>query len=126
LPFEFENEYFYTYIFALYKKFYLCKILNDFKISSKVAEVKEKFLNFTNDLWIHEITNNDNGILIYKEISKNLELDNIYEKAKRQYDLVYKDFKIRKNEAVNKLVLALLIISLTINIINFIAIFKLK
>lgn len=126
MPFEYENEYFYTYIFELYKKFYLCKVLNEFKIKSKAPDVKEKFLNFTNEIWIHEITNNDNGILIYKEIEENLELEKIYEKAKRQYDLVYKDFRVRKNEKANKLVLALLLISITINIINFIVLFKLK
>ncbi|MCI9365576.1 MAG: hypothetical protein HFJ54_02970 [Clostridia bacterium] len=126
LPFEFENEYFYTYIFKLYEKFYLYKILDEFKASIKVPKVKEKLLNFTNDIWVHEITNSDNGILMYKEISESLELNKIYEKAKRQYDLVYKDFRVRKNEIANKVIFTILIISLAINIINFVALIRLK
>ena len=42
LPFDFENEYFYTYIFALYQKFYLSKLLSEFKNAKRVTEVKEK------------------------------------------------------------------------------------
>ncbi len=126
LPFEFENEYLYTYIFALYKKLYLTKLLNEFKNIKKVVDVKEEFIKFTNDIWIHEITNNDNGILIYKEIEKILELDKIYETTKRQYDITYKDFKIKDNEKVNRIVLILLVISLITNIINFIILAKLK
>jgi len=126
LPFEFENEYLYTYIFALYKKYYLTKLLKEFKNIKKATEIKEKFVNFTNDIWIHEITNNDNGILIYKEIAEVLDLEDIYEKAKRQYDIAYKDFRVRDNEKVNKVILFLLIISLIINVVNFIVLFRLK
>ncbi len=126
LPFEFENEYFYTYIFALYEKFYLKLLLSEFKYKKKAIETKEKFINFTNDIWIHEITNNDNGILIYKEMKEVLNLEDIYEKTKRQYDLAYKDFRVRDNEKLNKIILVLLLISLLINIVNFIAIFKTK
>lgn len=126
LPFEFENEYFYTYIFALYKKLYLMKLLSEFKNLKKAKEIKERFINFTNDIWIHEITNDDNGILIYKELVKVLELGEIYEKAKRQYDIAYKDFRVRDNEKVNKVILVLLIISLIMNVINFIVLARLK
>lgn len=126
LPFEFENEYLYTYIFTLYKKFYLMKLLREFKNNKKLAEIKEKFINFTNDIWIHEITNNDNGILIYKEAAEVLGLNDIYEKAKRQYDIVYKDFRVRDNEKVNRIILFLLIISLITNVVNFIILSKLR
>lgn len=126
LPFDFENEYFYTYIFALYQKFYLSKLLSEFKNAKRVTEVKEKFIKFTNDIWIHEITNNDNGILIYKEAFEVLELKNIYEKVKRQYDIAYKDSNVRHNEKLNKVILCLLIISLIVNIINFIALYRLS
>lgn len=126
LPFEFENEYFYTYIFALYEKFYIKLLLNEFKYKKKAVETKKRFINFTNDIWIHEITNNDNGILIYKEMKEVLDLEELYEKTKKQYDLAYKDFRVRDNERVNRIILVLLIISLIINIINFIAVFKTK
>ena len=126
LPFEFENEYLYTYIFVLYKKYYLNLLLNEFKNTRKASQIKEKFIDFTNDIWIHEITNNDNGILIYKDSEEVLELNELYEKAKVQYDVAYKDFRIRDNEKINKVVLILFMISLAMNVINFIAIAKLK
>ena len=55
-----------------------------------------------------------------------LDIEETYEKTKRQYDLTYKDFRVKDNEKVNKIILVLLLISLLINIINFIAIFKIK
>lgn len=124
LPQEYENEFFYTYIFALYKKFYLCKLLGDFENVKKASEIKTKFVNFTNEIWVHEITNNDNGNLIYKDIEEIIELDKIYEKTKRQYDLVYKDYRVRDNEKINKIILLMLVISLTVNIVNFIILWK--
>lgn len=126
LPFEYENEYFYTYIFALYQKFYLNKLLNDFKNTKEIERNKEEFIKFTNDIWIHEITNNDNGNLMYKEILKGLELDEIYEKVKRQYDIAYKNSKVKNNEKLNKVILFMLIVSLIVNVINFIILYKLR
>ena len=119
LPNNFEGEYFYTYVFELYKKFYLSKLLEEFKNSKKAEVTKEKFLEFTNEIWIHEITNNDDGILMHEDLAEVLELDNIYEKVKRQYDIAYKDYRVKNNEKLNKIILILLIISATANVINF-------
>lgn len=126
LPFQFENEYFYTYIFSLYKKLYIKKLISEFQSKKKAVHTKEKFINFTNDIWIHEITNDDNGILIYKELEKVLDLSETYEKAKRHYDLLYKDFRVKDNEKFNKIILILLIISVIGNIINFYILYKLR
>jgi len=67
LPFEFENEYLYAYIFTLYEKFYFSKLLFDFKKNTKYSKAAKDFIEFTNDVWVHELTNNDNGTLIYND-----------------------------------------------------------
>lgn len=121
---KFENEYFYTYIFALYNKYYLNKILNEFKNTRKAETVKTEFLDFTNDIWIHEMTNNDDGILMYKDLTEVLELESTYEKVKRQYDIAYKDYKVNNNEILNKIILVLLVISGFANIVNFIILYN--
>lgn len=126
LPYEFENEYFYAYIFTLHKKFYLNKLLSDFKNTKKAQKIKKEFIDFTNDIWIHEITNNDNGILIYKDCMEVLDIEASYEKVKRQYDIAYKDFRLKNNEKLNKVVVILLIISGIANIINFIILSRVR
>ncbi|MCI8519039.1 MAG: hypothetical protein HFJ51_02800 [Clostridia bacterium] len=126
LPFEFENEYLYTYIFTLYQKFYFAKLLNDFKSRIKGTRAAKRFIDFTNDIWVHEITNNDNGGLIFKAAKEALELGAIYEKVKEQYDVVYKGFKMKDSDMLNKLILVLLAASVITNIVNFINLYKLK
>ena len=126
LPFEFENEYFYTYIFSLYEKFYFSKLLNDFKTPIKQIKAAKKFVEFTNDLWVHEITNSDNGSLIFKASKEALDLKAIYETAKEQYDVAYKSLKIKNSDMLNKIILVLLAISIVTNIVNFINLYKLK
>lgn len=126
LPFEFENEIFYTYIFALYEKFYLAKITNNFGKHIKILKATKEFVKFTNELWVHEITNNDYGSIIFENAKEVLELEKIYEKAKEQYDVAYKNFKMKNNDMLNKLILMLLAISIITNIVNFVNLYKLK
>lgn len=123
LPYEFENEYFYTYIFTLYEKFYLSKLLNDFKRLNGTKAAKE-FVEFTNKIWIHELTNDDNGTLIFNYAKEALELERIYSIVKEQYDVAYKNIKIRDNDVLNKAILILLAISIVTNIINFINLYN--
>ena len=126
LPFEFENEYFYTYIFTLYQKFYLAKLLNDFKNAKTQMKSKKEFVKFTNDIWVHELTNNDNGILMYEGTKDVLNLNKLYEKTKEQYDVTYKNLKMRNSDALNKVILVLLAASIVTNIVNFINLYKLR
>ena len=126
LPFEFENEYFYTYIFALYQKFYFSKLLNDFKNAKTQMKAKKKFVKFTKDIWVHELTNSDNGILIYEGIKDVLNLNKMYEKTKEQYDVTFKNLKMKNSDALNKIILILLAASIVTNIVNFINLYKLR
>lgn len=125
LPYEFENKYFYTYIFTLYEKFYLKKLLNDFK-GLKRSKAAKEFVVFTNDVWIHELTNDDNGTQIFNYTKEALELQEIYGKVKEQYDVTYKSSKMKESDILNKIVLVLLAISIITNIINFINLHNLR
>lgn len=119
LPFEFENEYFYTYIFALYEKFYMAKLLAEFgSIKSQMRATKE-FVKFTNDTWIHDVTNNEIGSIIFDKVKGSLSLGKVYERTKEQYDVAYKAFKMRNSDWLNKIILVLLAASIITNIINF-------
>ena len=126
LPFEFENEYLYTYIFALYEKIYLSKIINSFGKNLKNSKASKEFFEFTDKLWVHLVTGNDNGTLVFSEMKNALELDKIYETAKAQYDISYKNFKMKNGEIINKVILLLLAASIVTNIINFVNLFRLK
>lgn len=126
LPYEFENEYFYNYILALYQKFYFSKILCDFKAYTKYSKSAIKFVEFTNDVWVHECTNNDNGILLYKEAKEVLNLKEKYKNVKEQYDIIFKGFKMKNSDILNKVIFILLAISIITNIFNFINLYKLK
>ena len=126
LPFEFENEYLYNYIFALYEKFYFAKLLRDFSIRFKETRAMKKFVKFTNEIWVHESTNNDNGILIFKDTKEVLDLEAVYQKVKEQYDVAYKGFKVKNNELLNRVVLVLLVASIITKKVNFINLYRLK
>lgn len=126
LPFEFENEYFYTYIFALYEKFYFAKLLDDFKSIRKHSKAAKRFVEFTNDIWVHELTNNDNGTLIFDHTKSVLDLNGRYEMVKEQYDVVYKNFKMKNSDMLNKIILVLLAASILTNIVNFLNLHNLK
>ena len=123
LPYKFENQYFYTYIIELYKKIYLRKIGLEYK-KEKSINARKKFINFSKNIWIQEITSEDEGNNLTKSLRKALELDCDYKQIKSKYDLMYKESELEKNEKINKLILVVLVISLILNIINFYILLK--
>lgn len=125
LPFKYENEYLYTYIFCLYQKMYLKKILEESKKNRK-RNLRKEFINFTKKIWIQEITGDDNGSEIYKMWKEELETEKLFEEAKNKFDILYKEANLEKNSRVNKIILGALIVSLVMNIINFIILFNLE
>jgi len=125
LPFKYENEYLYTYIFCLYQKIYLKKILEESKNNKKV-DLRKEFINFTKKIWIQEITENDSGSEIYKIWQEILESEKLFEEAKNKFDILYKEANLEKNNKINKVILGALIVSLIMNIVNFIILFNLE
>ena len=112
LPYEYENQYFYTYILELYKKIYLMKLNLQFKNYSKLKKLRHNYLFFTRNLWQKEITADDTGTIFFKTIEETLELENLYSEIKTKYEVIYKDLNIDKNNKYYTIIVILLIISL--------------
>lgn len=120
LPKDFERKYFYTYLLALYFKVYLKKIDYEFKKSSNLTKVRKKFVYFTKNLKIQEITLDDIGSSIYRDMKEVLEIEKIYADVKNKYDILYRESKIEKTEKMYKRIFAILMATLLLNIFNFI------
>jgi len=122
LPHTYENEYLYTYILALYKKIYLKKIEKEYQKNTK--KTSSKFVKFINRLWKHEITNDEMGSLIYDKMHQTLELDKQFLDVKSKYDLMCKELKIEKTDKMNQTLFVLFIVSVILNIVNFIILLR--
>lgn len=125
LPFEYENEYFYTFIITLYQKMFLRKLNSDFKEYSKIIKMREEFIRFTKQLWENEITLGDNGSKYYKTLKSVFELDELYNEIKNKYEIVYKSLNIEKNNMYFMVLIILLICSFALNLLNIFMIVKL-
>ena len=126
LLFDYENEYFYTLLISLYQRIYLKKLENDFKAKKDMETLRVKFSKFIKEIGITEITNSLTGTLFYNKWKDVFELENIYNKIKDKYDILYKESKIEKNNKVNKIIIFALALSILLNIFNLITLFKLK
>ena len=122
LPEEYENQYFYTYILNLYKKMYLRKIELEFKDINKVKKTRKKFIEFTKNLWIQEITEEET--LLNDKLQEIFELDKLYMQVKSKYDLFYKEANIEKERKSTMVIAIVLGISFICNIINMIILLK--
>ena len=117
-PQEFEEQYLYTYILAIYTKIYLTKINFDFKQGNEVKKARKEFVEFTQNLWINEVSVSDTGSLFYQNLKDVLELNTIYFDTKNKYDVLYKEMNIEKTAKNNVIITIILIITLIINAIN--------
>ena len=118
MPFEYENEYFYTFIITLYQKIFLSKLNIDFKEYGKIVKMRQEFVKFTKELWENEITLGDNGTKYYKTLKEVFELNNLYEEIKNKYEIVYKSLNIEKNNMYFLVLIILLICSFALNLVN--------
>lgn len=126
LLFDYENEYFYTLIISLYQRIYLKKLENEFRSRKDINSIRRKFTKFTKELWLEEITNSVTGTIFYNKWKEVFELQEIYDEIKNKYDVIYKELNIEKSYNINKIILIALIISLLLNILNFIIFIRLK
>lgn len=124
--FDYENEYLYTLIINLYQRIYLKKIENDFKNNKDVKEFRKNFYKFEKNINFTEITNSLTGTIFYNKWKEIFEIKKIYNELKNKYDILYKELNIEKNTKVNKFILIALAISLLLNIVNFVALAKLR
>ena len=119
LPKKYENQYFYTYILALYTKVYLKKLDYDFKIGKNIEKTRKEFIDFTKKIWVQEATSEDFGSLLYQNIRKALEVEEQYGKIKNKYDILYRELKIEKTEKMSIFIAIVLVITLIFNILNW-------
>ena len=124
LPNKFENEYFYTYILNLYKKIYIKKLEVEFRDSSNLKIARKKFVEFTKNLWVQDITDDEIGSNINYRLVKVFKLDGLYYEIKTKYDILYKELNIEKNSKAIVVVAIVLVLSLIFNILNYIELIK--
>ena len=91
-----------------------CKNVKD------IRKIREKFSEFTKEIWITEVTEDETGSLLNKKLEKIFELEELYREIKNKYDVLYKNYNIKKTFKANKIVLIILMISLILNLCNFI------
>lgn len=120
LPTEFEQQYLYTYIFELYKKIYLKKLIVEFKQTTNISKARSKFINFTKNIWIQEVTEDEIGTMFDQKIRKILGIEELYAEVKNAYDVCYKEMNIEKNKNATVAIGIILTLTLIFNILNFI------
>lgn len=126
LLFDYENEYLYTLIISLYQRIYLKKLETEFKNKKDMNNIRQRFTKFTNEIWRNEITNSVSGTIFYSKWREVFELQEVYDEIKNNYEIMYKDLQIEKNNKANKMIWIALIVSILLNIFNLIALIKLK
>ena len=117
-PQEFQEQYLYTYILAMYTKIYLKKINLDFRQGTNVNKTRKEFIKFTQTLWINEVTLEETGTLFFQYLKDVLELKSMYFDTKNKYDILYKEMNIEKSAKNNMLIVLLLLAALSLNVIN--------
>ena len=120
LPDEYEKQYLYTYILNLYKKIELKKIEQEFKDPKRLKKARNKFIEFTKNMWIQEITEDETGTMLNHKIQEALETEKLFAEVKNKYDILYKDLNIEKNKFATIAISVVLVASLIFNILNFI------
>lgn len=126
LLFDYENEYLYTLIISLYQRIYLKKLEFEFKNKKDLNSNRKKFTKFTKEMFVNELTNSTTGTIFYNKCKDVFELKEIYDVIKNNYEIMYKDLKIEKNNRINKVIWVLLLISMLLNVFNLITLIRLK
>lgn len=124
LPEKYENEYLYAYIYELYKKYYLKKLNLEFKIGKKFEETRSKFIKFTQNMMIDDITDENLGTELINCWEEIANINEVFSQTKQKYDLLYKNINIEKTAKSNKIIAVVLILLVIVNIINSINLHK--
>lgn len=118
LPFCFENQQLYHYLYHLHQKVYLKKLNYQFVKTKRFKMVKEQFLNFAKKDWIYEVTNEERGRMLEKNFKQALQLEETFSKLKNEYELFYKEQEIEKVNKHNKWIITVICLIIIANLIN--------
>jgi len=120
LPYEYENQIFYTYILRVYQSIFLNQINTEFKSYNQIIKIRREFIKFAKTLWVKDVTTDDTGSLYYRVLKNTFELDDLFEEIRKKYEIIYKDLKIEKTNRDNTIIVMLLILSLILNTFSII------
>lgn len=109
IPFDYENQYFYTLIINLYKKMYL---ENSVKRKSGMNIISS--LNFCQAI----LTYDEIGEQFDKTWKEVFNIDKLYNKVEKQQNEINYKKNLEKNKITIRILITILIISIGINIIN--------
>ena len=98
------------------------KIENDFQKINQVKKARKNFIEFTKKLWIQEITDDEMGAFFNYYVVKTFNLNRDYKKIKNQYDVLYKEYNIEKNNVILRWILFAMIVLIIFAILNFLSI----
>lgn len=118
IPNIYEREYLFTYLIAIHQRYYLKKLSKEYNNKSNIKKTAEKFIAFTKNIWINEVTTEGLGQKIYKRCKEKLNLEELYQEVKSKYDTFYKEEKIDKNIKQNKYIIILLVLSIIFGMAN--------
>ena len=116
---NYDNEYLYLYIISLYEKLYSKQIMLNLKNNQKNA--RDEYVKLNQELITNNITNDEFGNSLNTEFRNVLKLNEIEQEIIKIFDIECKKLDIEKTRKANKIILIILLASLTLNIINFIA-----
>lgn len=118
VPNIYENQYLYTYLIALHQRYYIKQLSREFNNSKNIKNTMNKFIKFTKNNWINEVTTESLGQKIYRRCKEKLNLEELYQEVKSKYDTFYKESKIEKNIKQNKILITLTVFALIIGVAN--------
>ena len=118
LPDMYEKQYLYTYILALHQRYYLKKLGKEFAKTKRAKKTIQQFLDFTNKIWINEVTTESFGQKIYNRCREKMNLEILYQEVKNKYDVFYKEKNIEKTIKQNKIFICLIVVTLIFCIAN--------
>ena len=95
-----------------------------FKNPKLVKKARKEFIDFTKNLWIQEVTENEVGSNINFKLNKVFELDRLYYEIKTKYDILYKNLNIEKYTKSTIVIAGVLVALLIFNILNYINMIK--
>ena len=102
----------------------LKKLEKEFSSNQNLKEARKKFIDFTKNLWIQEVTENEVGSNINFKLNKVFELDRLYYEIKTKYDILYKNLNIEKYTKSTIVIAGVLVALLIFNILNYINMIK--
>ena len=100
------------------------KLEVEFKKASNLKSARKKFIEFTRNIWILDVTEDEVGSKINYILGKTFELDRLYSEIKTKYDVLYKELNIENNSKIMLVVAGILVVSLVFNVLNYIQLIK--